>query len=68
MNPLKTCHECSYIYDRLKQQEETIAQLVQIIASTNRKVVELHNLQRPIRHELLPEKPPILTSKQSSSF
>ncbi|MCA0971590.1 hypothetical protein LCM20_13365 [Halobacillus litoralis] len=57
------CHNCHYVYERLKQQEETIAQLVQIIASTNQKVVDLHKRQMGVEHQILREQPqPFSTS------
>ena len=52
-----TCQDCSYVYEKLKQQEETIAQLVQIIGSTNQKVIDLHKRQMGVEHQILREQP-----------
>ncbi|ARI76526.1 hypothetical protein [Halobacillus mangrovi] len=43
--------QCSYLNDRIKKQEEAIAQLVEIIGTTNRRLYELdqrhHFLTQP---------------------
>lgn len=56
--------DCHYVYERLKQQEETIAQLVQIIGMTNQKVIDLHKRQMGVEHQILREHPqPLMTSR-----
>ena len=54
---MEECPGYAYLYERLKQQEETIAQLVQIIGSTNRKVIELHKFHMGMEHQILRETP-----------
>ncbi|KHE67539.1 hypothetical protein [Halobacillus sp. BBL2006] len=53
------CH-CSYLYERIKRQEEAIAQLVDIIGSTNRRVYELDQRQHGVEHQIVREHPTIL--------
>ncbi|SEH39873.1 hypothetical protein SAMN05192559_101128 [Halobacillus karajensis] len=50
------CKECPYIIERLKQQEETIAQLVDIIGSTNRRLMELDQRQPGVEHQVIRER------------
>ncbi|MFD1020315.1 hypothetical protein [Thalassobacillus hwangdonensis] len=49
-----TCKQ-SYqdLQHRLKQQEQTIAQLVEIVAATNKRVFELDRRQSGVEHLLL---------------
>ena len=51
------CNDCHYIYERLKQQEETIAQLVDIIGATNRRLTELDQRQLGFEHHIIRERP-----------
>lgn len=51
------CKECHYIYERLRQQEETIAQLVDIIGATNRRLTELDQRQHGVEHQMIRERP-----------
>ncbi|MGI8315509.1 hypothetical protein [Halobacillus mangrovi] len=37
--------QCSHLNDRIKKQEEAIAQLVEIIGTTNRRLCELDQRQ-----------------------
>ncbi|SFJ45368.1 hypothetical protein SAMN04487936_102234 [Halobacillus dabanensis] len=55
------CKDCDYIYERLKQQEETIAQLVEIIAATNRRLTELDQRQHGFEHHIIRESPSLFT-------
>ncbi|MCA0984664.1 hypothetical protein LCL89_11470 [Halobacillus yeomjeoni] len=54
----KTSHyqQYEYLYDRLKKQEQAIAQLVEIIGSLNRTVGELKehhkNMEQPVSSSL----------------
>ncbi|MEC3882765.1 hypothetical protein VKA52_03365 [Halobacillus sp. HZG1] len=49
--------EFEYIYKRLNQQEETIAQLVEIIGATNRRITDLDRRQLGVEHQIIRERP-----------
>ncbi|MYL49166.1 hypothetical protein GLV98_06705 [Halobacillus litoralis] len=49
--------EFEYIYKRLNQQEETIAQLVEIIGATNRRITDLDRRQLGVEHHIIRERP-----------
>lgn len=51
MKSTDSCHDCDFLYQRLRQQEETIAQLVDIIGATNRRVHELYQRQLGVEHQ-----------------
>ncbi|MGV2621491.1 hypothetical protein QRD89_14445 [Halobacillus sp. ACCC02827] len=49
------CNECRDVKERLKRQEDTIAQLVTIIAATNRRVSDMDQfLHEPLKEEVTP--------------
>ncbi|TGB02358.1 hypothetical protein [Halobacillus salinus] len=60
----ENCQDCQYVYERLKQQEETIAQLVQIIATTNQKVIDLHKRQMGVEHQIIREQPQLFMTSR----
>ncbi|SEA39864.1 hypothetical protein SAMN05421743_104215 [Thalassobacillus cyri] len=45
--------EYQELYHKLKQQEKTIAQLVEIIAATNKRIYDLDRRQLGFEHRLL---------------
>ncbi len=55
------CSHCDYLYQRMKQQEETIAQLVDMMAVTNRRIYDLDQRQSGIEHQLVREHSPRFT-------
>ncbi|MGP4077712.1 hypothetical protein [Halobacillus sp. K22] len=57
-----SCHDCDFLYQRLRQQEETIAQLVDIIGATNRRVHELNQRQLGVEHQFIREQRPAFTT------
>ncbi|WP_163526866.1 hypothetical protein [Halobacillus ihumii] len=60
------CSNCSHLYQRMQQQEEAIAQLVEIIGATNRRVYDLDQRQLGIEHEMIRERQPRLVTPASS--
>ncbi|SFF68136.1 hypothetical protein SAMN05216353_10590 [Halobacillus alkaliphilus] len=55
MKATDSSHDCDFLYQRLRQQEETIAQLVDIIGATNRRVHELYQRQLGVEHQFIRE-------------
>ncbi|MCP3031416.1 hypothetical protein LF817_08660 [Halobacillus sp. A1] len=60
-----TCSDCVHLYERLKQQEETIAQLVEIIGTANRRIYEVDQRQSNMEHQLIREQQPRLAPSPS---
>ncbi|WP_226580578.1 hypothetical protein [Halobacillus litoralis] len=50
-----TCKDCSNIYQRLRQQEDTIVQLVHIIGATNQRLIDLDQRQLNSLHSTMRE-------------
>ncbi|WP_281658508.1 hypothetical protein [Halobacillus sp. Cin3] len=57
-----TCRNCHDVNQRLKQQEDTIVQLVHIIGSTNKRVKELNERQLQLQPLFLNEPAPATTT------
>ncbi|MCA1021267.1 hypothetical protein GLW03_14340 [Halobacillus halophilus] len=53
-----TCRNCDEMDQRLKQQEDTIVQLVHIIGSTNKRVKELNERQLQLQPAFINEPAP----------
>lgn len=47
------CETCRELHYKIKKQEEYIAQLVEIVAVTNRKVTDIDLRQRKVEREAL---------------
>ncbi|UOQ45738.1 hypothetical protein MUN89_07360 [Halobacillus salinarum] len=60
------CPDCRDLSRRLKQQEEVIAQLVDIIAVTNRRIYDLDQRQSGMEHQLIREHNPRYAPSTSS--
>ncbi|MYL20954.1 hypothetical protein GLW04_13705 [Halobacillus litoralis] len=57
-----TCRNCDEMDQRLKQQEDTIVQLVHIIGSTNKRVKELNERQLQLQPAFINEPAPASAS------
>ncbi|WP_101843043.1 hypothetical protein [Halobacillus sp. Marseille-P3879] len=55
MSDTYTCSDCLYLYEKIKQQEETIAQLVEIIGAANRRIFDVDQRQLKLEHQLVRE-------------
>ncbi|WP_028783757.1 hypothetical protein [Thalassobacillus devorans] len=53
MNTYVNNQEYQELYHKLKQQEKTIAQLVEIIAAANKRIYDLDRRQLGFEHRLL---------------
>ncbi|UOR11683.1 hypothetical protein [Halobacillus amylolyticus] len=60
------CSDCAHLYQKMQQQEETIAQLVEIIGVTNRRVYDLDQRQLGMAHELIRERQPRFVTSSTS--
>ncbi|GGF31368.1 hypothetical protein GCM10010954_33220 [Halobacillus andaensis] len=60
-----TCSDCLHLYQRMKQQEETIAQLVEIIGAANRRIYDVDQRQLKMEHQLVREHQPRLAPSLS---
>ncbi|MDC3412238.1 hypothetical protein NC797_00925 [Aquibacillus sp. 3ASR75-11] len=60
-----SCLHCKVIQKRLDQQEHAISQLLTILATTNRKLVDLENTH--IKNEILHQHSPRFFVASSSS-
>ncbi|WP_082233366.1 hypothetical protein [Halobacillus massiliensis] len=60
------CKVCGQVLKQTKQQEKTIAQLVEIIGALNRKIADLDQRQVKMERIVVPELFPRSTSSASS--
>ncbi|MFC7063337.1 hypothetical protein [Halobacillus seohaensis] len=65
MKDTYTCSDCLHLYSRLKQQEETIAQLVELIGVANRRIYDVDQRQLNMEHQLVCEQQPRLATSLS---
>ncbi|MCP3028117.1 hypothetical protein [Halobacillus sp. A5] len=60
MSHTYSCSNCHHLHERIKQQEETVAQLVEIIGAANRRIYDVDQRQMKMEHQLIREHKPRL--------
>ncbi|WP_173915619.1 hypothetical protein [Halobacillus sp. Marseille-Q1614] len=58
MSNTYSCKDCQQVFERVKQQEKTIAQLVEIIGALNGRITDVNQRQMKLERVLVPEQLP----------